>query len=65
MSHQEPQKSDADAGYGVGHNETGEAVFLDFAAAIQRYGKEQAKIKNLDEKDASYGYPTWKRCCRS
>ncbi len=45
-------KERADAGYGVGHNETGEAVFLDFAAAIQRYGKEQAKIKNLDEKDA-------------
>jgi succinate dehydrogenase / fumarate reductase flavoprotein subunit len=46
-------KERADAGYGVGHNETGEAVFLDFAAAIQRYGKEQAKIKNLNEKDAA------------
>jgi succinate dehydrogenase / fumarate reductase flavoprotein subunit len=46
-------KERADAGYGVGHNETGEAVFLDFAAAIQRYGKEQAKIKNLDENDAA------------
>jgi succinate dehydrogenase / fumarate reductase flavoprotein subunit len=45
-------KERADAGYGVGHNETGEAVFLDFAAAIQRYGKEQAKIKNLDTNDA-------------
>ena len=45
-------KERADAGYGVGHNETGEAVFLDFAAAIQRYGKEQAKIKNLDANDA-------------
>ena len=31
-----------DAGYGV--NATGEAVYLDFATAIERYGKEQAKI---------------------
>ena len=35
-------KERCDAGYGV--NKTGEAVFLDFAAAIQRYGKEQAAI---------------------
>jgi succinate dehydrogenase / fumarate reductase flavoprotein subunit len=28
-----------------GVNKTGEAVYLDFAAAIQRYGKEQAYIK--------------------
>ena len=40
-------KERADAGYGVGHNETGEAVYLDFAAAIERYGKEQAKIQNI------------------
>jgi succinate dehydrogenase / fumarate reductase flavoprotein subunit len=33
----------SDAGFGV--NKTGEAVYLDFAAAIQRYGKEQAYIK--------------------
>lgn len=38
-------KERCDAGFGV--NATGEAVFLDFAAAIERYGKEQAKIHNL------------------
>ncbi|WP_291098540.1 MULTISPECIES: fumarate reductase/succinate dehydrogenase flavoprotein subunit [unclassified Flavobacterium] len=42
-------KERCDAGFGV--NKTGEAVYLDFAAAIQRYGKEQAYIKGLDEKD--------------
>ena len=42
-------KERCDAGYGV--NETGEAVFLDFASAIQRYGKEQAVTKGLDEND--------------
>lgn len=36
-------KERCDAGYGV--NETGEAVFLDFMSAINRYGKEQATIK--------------------
>ncbi|NOQ71619.1 MAG: succinate dehydrogenase (quinone) flavoprotein subunit [Crocinitomix sp.] len=35
-------KERCDAGYGV--NQTGEAVFLDFAAAIQRYGKEAATV---------------------
>jgi len=35
-------KERCDAGYGV--NATGEAVYLDFATAIERYGKEQAKI---------------------
>jgi len=39
-------KERCDAGYGV--NATGEAVYLDFAAAIERYGKIQAKIKGLD-----------------
>jgi succinate dehydrogenase / fumarate reductase flavoprotein subunit len=39
-------KERSDAGFGV--NKTGEAVYLDFAAAIQRYGKEQAYIKGLD-----------------
>ncbi|WP_179337344.1 fumarate reductase/succinate dehydrogenase flavoprotein subunit [Winogradskyella ludwigii] len=39
-------KERCDAGYGV--NATGEAVYLDFASAFQRYGKEQAKIHNLD-----------------
>ncbi len=38
-------KERCDAGYGV--NATGEAVYLDFAAAFQRYGKEQAKIKGI------------------
>ncbi|OIQ27757.1 MAG: succinate dehydrogenase flavoprotein subunit [Bacteroidetes bacterium MedPE-SWsnd-G2] len=38
-------KERCDAGFGV--NATGEAVYLDFAAAIERYGKEQAKIQNL------------------
>ncbi|HEX8562277.1 MAG TPA: fumarate reductase/succinate dehydrogenase flavoprotein subunit [Flavobacterium sp.] len=44
-------KERCDAGYGV--NKTGEAVYLDFAAAIQRYGKEQAYIKGLDANDAN------------
>jgi len=35
-------KERCDAGFGV--NKTGEAVFLDFKSAIQRYGKEQAAI---------------------
>tara|TARA_R110002073_G_scaffold296322_1_gene462296 strand:+ start:5799 stop:7814 length:2016 start_codon:yes stop_codon:yes gene_type:complete len=38
-------KERCDEGYGV--NATGEAVYLDFASAIQRYGKEQAKIHNI------------------
>ncbi len=42
-------KERCDAGYGV--NKTGEAVYLDFQAAIERYGKEQAMIHGL--KDAS------------
>jgi succinate dehydrogenase / fumarate reductase flavoprotein subunit len=36
-------KERCDAGFGV--NATGEAVYLDFAAAIVRYGKEQALLK--------------------
>lgn len=44
-------KERCDAGYGV--NKTGEAVFLDFASAIERYGKEQAVVKHLNENDAS------------
>ena len=39
-------KERCDAGYGV--NATGEAVYLDFAAAIDRYGKEQAKIQGIE-----------------
>ena len=42
-------KERCDAGYGV--NKTGEAVYLDFAAAIVRYGSEQAHVKGLDEND--------------
>jgi succinate dehydrogenase / fumarate reductase flavoprotein subunit len=44
-------KERCDAGFGV--NKTGEAVYLDFASAINRYGKEQAHVKGLDEEDAS------------
>lgn len=36
-------KERCDAGFGV--NETGEAVYLDFASAIMRYGKEEATIQ--------------------
>ena len=42
-------KERCDAGFGV--NKTGEAVYLDFASAITRYGKEQAHIKGLNEDD--------------
>ena len=44
-------KERCDEGYGV--NKTGEAVYLDFASAITRYGKEQAHVKGLDENDAA------------
>ena len=43
-------KERCDAGYGV--NKTGEAVYLDFATAIERFGKERAHVKGLDENDA-------------
>ncbi len=39
-------KERCDAGFGV--NATGEAVYLDFATAIKRYGTEQAKIHNIN-----------------
>ena len=39
-------KERCDAGYGV--NATGEAVYLDFAAAFIRYGTEQAKIHGIN-----------------
>ena len=42
-------KERCDAGFGV--NKTGEAVYLDFADAIQRYGKEQAFVKGLETND--------------
>jgi len=38
-------KERCDAGYGV--NATGEAVYLDFKSAIERYGLEQAKIHGI------------------
>ena len=38
-------KERCDAGFGV--NKTGEAVYLDFSSAIERYGKEQAKIHGI------------------
>lgn len=44
-------KERCDAGFGV--NATGEAVFLDFASAIERYGKETAHVKGLNENDAA------------
>jgi succinate dehydrogenase / fumarate reductase flavoprotein subunit len=42
-------KERCDEGYGV--NKTGEAVYLDFASAFMRYGKEQAHVKGLNEDD--------------
>ncbi len=45
-------KEICDAGFGV--NNTGEAVYLDFASAIKRYGKQQAaisRLENLSEED--------------
>jgi succinate dehydrogenase / fumarate reductase flavoprotein subunit len=38
-------KERCDAGFGV--NSTGEAVYLDFASAIERYGKEKALILGI------------------
>ena len=40
-------KERCDAGFGV--NKTGEAVFLDFASAFNRYGKTEASIRGLSE----------------
>ncbi|KAG1649000.1 Succinate dehydrogenase flavoprotein subunit [Nymphon striatum] len=42
-------KERCDAGFGV--NKTGEAVYLDFTSAIQRYGKEQALTQGLHNAD--------------
>ncbi|KKN35198.1 hypothetical protein LCGC14_0786060 [marine sediment metagenome] len=44
-------KERCDAGFGV--NKTGEAVYLDFAAAIQRYGKEEALTHGMKDPDES------------
>ncbi|MCL6274357.1 fumarate reductase/succinate dehydrogenase flavoprotein subunit [Muricauda sp. 2012CJ35-5] len=40
-------KERCDAGFGV--NKTGEAVYLDFAAAIERYGREKALTSGLKD----------------
>ena len=40
-------KERCDAGFGV--NKTGQAVYLDFASSIIRYGKEQALVNGEDE----------------
>tara|TARA_R110000744_G_scaffold28750_3_gene68977 strand:- start:1058 stop:3061 length:2004 start_codon:yes stop_codon:yes gene_type:complete len=42
-------KERCDAGFGV--NKTGEAVYLDFASAIMRYGKEKALTSGLKDVD--------------
>jgi len=47
-------KERCDAGFGV--NKTGEAVYLDFKSAIERYGVEQAKINNEENASADRIY---------
>ncbi len=42
-------KERCDAGFGV--NKTGEAVYLDFASAIERYGREKAMTSGLHNPD--------------
>ena len=42
-------KERCDEGFGVGTNETGEAVYLDFDAAIMRYGREEANVKGFHD----------------
>ncbi len=42
-------KERCDAGFGV--NKTGEAVYLDFASAIERYGKEKALTSGIKDAD--------------
>jgi len=43
-------KECCDAGFGI--NKTGEAVYLDFAKAIQRYGKEKALTSGIENPSA-------------
>lgn len=43
-------KERCDEGFGV--NSTGEAVYLDFSSAIQRYGKLEANVKNIHNPSA-------------
>jgi len=47
-------KERCDAGFGV--NKTGEAVYLDFASAIQRYGTEEAQVTHLENPSAEKIY---------
>ncbi|MBI1307966.1 MAG: succinate dehydrogenase (quinone) flavoprotein subunit [Bacteroidetes bacterium] len=42
-------KERCDAGYGV--NATGEAVYLDFGSAIERYGREKAAVEKIENPD--------------
>ncbi len=44
-------KERCDAGYGVGSSKM--AVYLDFASAIQRYGKAEAHRQGIDSSDAN------------
>lgn len=46
-------KERCDEGYGVVNNDTNEGVFLDFASAIQRYGKQQAHLKGIHNPSAA------------
>jgi len=41
-------KERCDEGYGVVNNDTNEGVFLDFSAAIDRYGKEEAHVRGIE-----------------
>ncbi|MFZ1665038.1 MAG: fumarate reductase/succinate dehydrogenase flavoprotein subunit [Flavobacteriales bacterium] len=43
-------KERCDAGFGV--NKTGEAVYLDFTSAIERYGKLEANVNHIDNPSA-------------
>ncbi len=56
-------KERCDEGYGV--NKTGEAVYLDFASAIERYGKEQAHVKGLDTEDSALVKKLWQDVIRA
>ena len=47
-------KECCDAGFGV--NKTGEAVYLDFASAIERYGKEKALTEKISNPTAAEIY---------
>jgi len=44
-------KERCDAGHGV--NQTGEAVYLDFSSAFQRYGKEKALVDGVNNPSAA------------